>query len=67
MAANFLLHYLVGLTTRQLARASGRPERDIDAMLEHAREYLREKLIQSGCSIRRGEGGPNLRREVSGH
>lgn len=63
----FLLHYLVGLTAGQLARASGRTERDINDILEHAREYLREKLIHSGCSIRRGEGDPNLRREVSGH
>lgn len=42
-----LLRHVDGLTCRAVARAVGRPEREIGAMLDHARAYLRDHLLSS--------------------
>jgi RNA polymerase sigma factor (sigma-70 family) len=47
-----ILRYVQGLRHAELARATGVPETEIDRSLEHARATLRQKLIESGCSIK---------------
>jgi hypothetical protein len=45
-----LLRHVDGLTGPAVARAVGRPEREIGALLDHARAYLREYLLSSRCA-----------------
>lgn len=52
-----LLGQTQGLTGAALARAIGRPEPDAVRILENARAYLRQRLVESGCAIRGGDGG----------
>jgi DNA-directed RNA polymerase specialized sigma24 family protein len=47
-----LLCHVEGLSAAELARTIGRAEQEIERVLEHAREYLRQKLIESGCSVK---------------
>jgi DNA-directed RNA polymerase specialized sigma24 family protein len=47
-----LLCHIEGLSAAELARTIGRAELEIERVLEHAREYLRQKLIESGCSVK---------------
>ena len=42
-----LLRHVDGLAGSAVARAIGRPEREIGALLDHARAYLREQLLSS--------------------
>jgi RNA polymerase sigma factor (sigma-70 family) len=47
-----LLHHIQGLTVQQIARLIERPESEVTGMLEEAREYLRLRLIASGCTLK---------------
>jgi DNA-directed RNA polymerase specialized sigma24 family protein len=47
-----LLCHVEGLSDTEFTRAIGRAEPEIERVLEHAREYLRQKLIESGCSVK---------------
>jgi DNA-directed RNA polymerase specialized sigma24 family protein len=47
-----LLCHVEGLSDAELTRTIGRAEPEIERVLEHAREYLRQKLIESGCSVK---------------
>jgi DNA-directed RNA polymerase specialized sigma24 family protein len=47
-----LLCHVEDLSAAELARTIGRAEPEIERVLEHAREYLRQKLIGSGCSVK---------------
>jgi RNA polymerase sigma factor (sigma-70 family) len=42
------LHYVEGRDGAELSRALGRPEPEVDRLLEHARAYLRQKLLEAG-------------------
>jgi RNA polymerase sigma factor (sigma-70 family) len=46
-----LLRYLDGLTTAQIAKRIEKPESDVDRIIEYGRQYLRQKLIEAGCSL----------------
>jgi DNA-directed RNA polymerase specialized sigma24 family protein len=47
-----LLCHVEGLSAAELTRTIGRGEPEIERVFEHAREYLRQKLIESGCSVK---------------
>jgi RNA polymerase sigma factor (sigma-70 family) len=49
-----LLRHVNGLAGTALARAVGRPEAETDRMLDHARAYLRQRLVESGCAFQGG-------------
>ena len=42
-----LMRHVNGLERSELARAIGRPEREVDYILDRARAYLRVKLLES--------------------
>jgi RNA polymerase sigma factor (sigma-70 family) len=44
-----LLRHVNGLTGSALASAVERPKPETDRMLENARDYLRQRLMESGC------------------
>jgi RNA polymerase sigma factor (sigma-70 family) len=44
-----LLRHVDGLATVELARKLGRSEPETRRILEQARDYLRQKLVESGC------------------
>src|SRR5688572_7846028 len=44
-----LRHYDDGLRGAELARAVGKPEPEAQRALAHARAYLRQRLVESGC------------------
>jgi RNA polymerase sigma factor (sigma-70 family) len=54
--ALLLRHYDGELDAADLARAAGKPEPEVQRTLEHAREYLRQRLVESGRRPA-GEGG----------
>ncbi len=47
-----LLRYVDSLDGAALARTVGREKPDVDRILTYAREYLRERLVESGCSVK---------------
>ena len=47
-----LLCHIEGLSATEPARTIGWAEPEIEHVLEHAREYLRQKLIESGYSVK---------------
>jgi RNA polymerase sigma factor (sigma-70 family) len=47
-----LLCHVEGLTGAELARSMGRAEPETERILEHAREYLRQRLLEAGCRPR---------------
>ena len=51
-----LLRHVNGLAGAALARAVGRPEAETDRMLDHARAYLRQRLVESGCAFQGADG-----------
>jgi len=51
-----LLRYVDGLAGAELARALGRSVPESERLLEHARQHLRQRLIEAGCSV--NEPGP---------
>jgi RNA polymerase sigma factor (sigma-70 family) len=52
-----LLRHVDGLTRAELAKTLGRTESEVGRILEHAREYLRQKLIESGYGLREHDRG----------
>ena len=46
-----LLRQAEGLSTREVAQAIGRPPREVEAMLQQARGYLRERLVEAGYPV----------------
>lgn len=55
-----LLHYIQGLNGAKLAETVGKAEPEIQSMLEHGRDYLRQKLIESGCTLKAVESQESL-------
>ena len=47
-----LLRHVDGLAGSQLAQAIGKPEPEVQRILEHAGGYLRERLLESGCRFK---------------
>jgi RNA polymerase sigma factor (sigma-70 family) len=54
-----LLRYVDGLTGADLARAMGQPEADVERVLGHASEHLRQRLVESGCRVREADAHPH--------
>jgi RNA polymerase sigma factor (sigma-70 family) len=48
-----LLHYVEGVKDEQLAKAIGKPIREVQRIQGSAAKYLRQRLEQSGCTFRR--------------
>jgi len=46
-----LLRHAEGVGDGQIAKALGKPEPEIARMLEQARAYLRQRLLESGCEF----------------
>jgi RNA polymerase sigma factor (sigma-70 family) len=47
-----LLHHVEGLRDADLARAIGKPQPEIRRILDRARHYLRQRLVESGCRLK---------------
>jgi RNA polymerase sigma factor (sigma-70 family) len=45
-----LMRYVEGLRGAELATAMAMPPGDVERVLDHARQYLRRKLVESGCA-----------------
>lgn len=52
-----LLHYVDGLAGAELAEAIGRPQLETERILEQARDVLRRRLIEAGCTFGKEPGG----------
>jgi RNA polymerase sigma factor (sigma-70 family) len=50
-----VLRYVQALGLGELARAVGKPRPEVDRTLDEAREYLRRRIVESGCSVQRGD------------
>jgi RNA polymerase sigma factor (sigma-70 family) len=59
-----LLHYIQGLTIKELAARDGKPEPEIQRILDSGRKYLRQRLIDSGCTFGAVDSEESLRTEV---
>jgi RNA polymerase sigma factor (sigma-70 family) len=59
-----LLHYIQGLSEAKLAKTVGKGEPEIKRILDSGREYLRRRLIESGCTLRAVDSEASLRTEV---
>jgi RNA polymerase sigma factor (sigma-70 family) len=46
-----LLRHVEGLSGAELARVSGRPALEVERVLDQARQYLRQRLVESGCAL----------------
>jgi ribosomal subunit interface protein len=44
----FTLHYVGGMPAAEIARMTKRAESEVERYLEHAREYLRQRLLEAG-------------------
>jgi len=44
----FVLHHAEGLSEREVARVLGAPEADVRSMLEHARDFIQERVRETG-------------------
>jgi RNA polymerase sigma factor (sigma-70 family) len=51
-----LLSHVEELSGPELARAVGRPEPEVRRIVEYARQYLRDKLVESGFTLRSEAG-----------
>jgi RNA polymerase sigma factor (sigma-70 family) len=47
-----------GLTSRKLAKAIGRPEPEIERILESTLQYLRQRLVELGCQFKESASRP---------
>ena len=45
------LRYVDGLRPAEIAMRLGRPESETRELLTHARQYLRQRLVESGCRL----------------
>jgi RNA polymerase sigma factor (sigma-70 family) len=48
-----LLHDAAGRTEKEVASAIGNPEIEVERILDHAREFLRQKLTEAGYGFKR--------------
>ncbi len=46
------LRYIVGLTGQELARSLGKPEAEVERLIDDARARLRQELIAAGCAVK---------------
>jgi RNA polymerase sigma factor (sigma-70 family) len=60
-----LLRHVEGLASAELARTIGRAEPEIEDILGSARQYLRQKLIESGFRFRQGDSRPTVQAKVA--
>ena len=60
-----LLRYIQGMDEAQLAKVLQRPMPEIRRLVEDGRAYLREKLIESGCTFSAVESEESLRTTVA--
>ena len=51
-----LLHHVDGMAGPELARAAGKPQPEVERILERARDYLRQRLVESGCRLKAEDG-----------
>lgn len=59
-----LLYHIQGLTVEEIARFIERPESEVTRMLDEARDYLRQRLVASGCTLKGIESEEALRTTV---
>ncbi len=45
------LRYIDGRTAKDVAKSLRKSEHEVERVLEHARQYLRQRLIESGCAL----------------
>lgn len=60
-----LLRYVQGLDEAKVAKMVGRTETEVQQLIGEGGEYLRERLIESGCTIRAIESEESLRTAVA--
>jgi RNA polymerase sigma factor (sigma-70 family) len=46
-----MLRHVEGLSGAELARVAGKPPAEVERMLDQARQYLRQRLVESGCTL----------------
>ena len=46
-----LLRYVEGLSGPELARVAGKPPAEVERLLDQTRQYLRQRLVESGCTL----------------
>lgn len=46
----FVLHHVEGLSVAEIARIMGRSRSEVERDLRHAREYLRQRLVEAGLT-----------------
>jgi DNA-directed RNA polymerase specialized sigma24 family protein len=44
-----------GLTGAKLAKATRKPEREINRILEYSLQFVRQRLVESGCKFEEGD------------
>ena len=59
-----LLHFIQGLTAAKVAERVGKTEPEIERILDDGREYLRQRLIATGCTFKAVDSEESLRTEV---
>ena len=47
----FVLHHAEGLSLGEVAAVTGQPQPEVRRHLEHAREFLRQKIAESGLAV----------------
>jgi len=47
-----VLRHVKGLTGPQLAKTLHRPDGEVERILEHARAFLRQRLVEAGCVLK---------------
>jgi RNA polymerase sigma factor (sigma-70 family) len=47
-----MLRYVDGLEGAELSKSVGKPSKEVDRLLDYARGYFRERLIDAGCRFR---------------
>jgi DNA-directed RNA polymerase specialized sigma24 family protein len=45
------LRYVDGRPAQEVAKTLRKSEREVARVLEHARQYLRQRLVESGCAF----------------
>jgi RNA polymerase sigma factor (sigma-70 family) len=48
----FVLNQIADYDGAQLAKAAGKPPHEVERILEHARQYLRQRLVEMGCMFK---------------
>jgi ribosomal subunit interface protein len=61
----FVLHYVEGLSMTEVARVIGLPEAEVKRYIEFARATLRQKLIESGLTVKDNQGRSDAESKAS--